>query len=387
MKLHGVSEDDLYGTDHQTVLVRSGAGEFDAVGELPIPSRGKRGLAFRLKVMRGWKSSVERVVGRFPSVNLWASATGTLLASAVRWLYVSNDGGQSWDVAHQFPDSSGPMGILPSAFCEHDGALYVGEYPLDSDETPRVLRSRDGGQTWDTVLALPEVRHIHAIETDPYTGDLWMTTGDAADECRIGRLRDGEFEVVGSGGQQWRAVQPVFAPTGLLWGVDSVYTDDNPIFALSRSEFDSDDPTVRRLSTVENSVYYGTSLSVDGEHWVVFSTAIEPGVDSTGPDDQHSDDGRAAVVAASSATDYTDWVELVTYRKRRVPSDVWPVRSYLPTANAYVYLAVDDDGLLINPYNTANDDGRVLRIPGQRFAELDGSGSSTESAVAIGPSE
>jgi hypothetical protein len=390
MRLHEVHEGELYGTDYRTVHAGPLPSELEAVGTVPVPVESGLDVGLRLKTTKRLKSVLEAFVGDFPTVNVWPNTEGTLVASAVRWLHVSTDGGRSWEVTYRLPESSGPMGVLPSAFCEHDGTLYVGEYPLDGDETPHVLRSRDGGRTWDTALSLPGVRHVHAIEADPYTGDLWMTTGDAGDECRIGRIRDGGFEAVGRGTQHWRAVQPVFTPTGVLWGVDSVYSDENPLFELPRSEFGCEDPAVRRLSTVENSVYYGASLTVDGECWAVFSTAIEPGTDSTGPDDQPSTDGQASVVAASSATNYTDWVELAAYRKRTVPADLWPLRSRLPIANAYIYLAADDDGLLLNPYNTADDDGRILRIPKSRFAELDtadgqGTGAVADGVLGCGP--
>jgi len=381
MNLHGVYEGDLYASEYRTVYAGPTADEPAAVGDLPRPVGGKQGIEFRLKVTERWKPAVERFVGRFPSVNVRPTADGTLVASAVRWLYVSTDGGRSWDVTRRLPASSGPVGVLPSAFCEHDGALYVGEYPLDGDATPRVLRSRDGGRTWATALSLPEVRHVHAIEADPYSGDLWLTTGDAGEECRIGRICDGEFEAVGGGSQRWRAVQPVFTPTGLIWGVDSVYADENAVFELPRSEFESGDPTVRRLTEMDDSIYYGASLTVGDEHWVALSTAVEPGTDSTGPDDQQSDGGRATVVAASAATDYTEWVELATYRKRRVPADGRPVGSFLPAASAYVFLAVDERGLLLNPYNTASDDGRILRVPRRRFAELHGADTPTATAT------
>ncbi len=79
------------------------------------------------------------------------------------------------------------MGVLPSTVCQTDEAVYLGEYPLDSAVTPRVLRSTDRGEIWSSVLQLDGVRHIHAVQFDPYTHEIWLATGDRDSECRIGR--------------------------------------------------------------------------------------------------------------------------------------------------------------------------------------------------------
>ncbi|QLH81186.1 WD40/YVTN/BNR-like repeat-containing protein [Halosimplex pelagicum] len=375
MKLQGTHEGELYATDYRTLYARTDRERFRERGTLPRPVGGAAGVAFRVKAARPWKPLAERVVGRFPTVNVRRTGQDTLVASAVRWLYVSTDGGASWTVTHRLPESSGPMGVLPSAFCERNGTLYAGEYPLADDATPRVLRSIDGGVSWEPHLSLPGVRHVHAVEVDPYTGDLWVTTGDRGAECRIGRVRDGEFDPVGSGSQRWRAVQPVFTPDGLLWGVDSVFAESNALFVLPRTEFDRPDPTPRRVAEADGSVYYGASVTVDGDHWVAFSTAVEPGTDRTGPSGQQFDRrGTAAVVAASSATDYTEWHELAAYEKRAVPADRRPIRDTVPSASAYVFLSADDrSGLLINPYNTATGDGRLFRFSPRYFAAIDSS--------------
>lgn len=370
LKLQTVADGRLHATAYRTVYAEGRPGEFRRLGRLPVPATGRAGLEYRCKTTRPWKSVAARVVGRFPTVNVWRTSGGTLVGSAVRWLFASTDGGETWDVTRHLPASSGPTGVLPTALCEHDGSLYVGEYPLDTSVTPRVLRSDDAGLTWEPLFALPAVRHVHAIKSDPYTGDLWMTTGDVGDGCRIGRIRDGTFDVVGAGGQDWRAVEPVFTPDAVLWGVDSVYRETNPIYLLPRTETGEEDPGVEQVASVDSSVYYGTSLAVDGDHWVVFSTAVEPGTDRTAPADrQVVHTGRATVLTASSASDYRSWHDVVAYDRRAALSDAALVRNLLPASNAYVFLAADDDrGLFVNPYNTATNDGTIRRFPPAYFS-------------------
>jgi hypothetical protein len=388
MKLQAVRDGTVYATRDRTVYAGAGT-DFERRGRLPVPVDGRDGLRYRVRTTPPLRPAVTRLVGRFPAVNVWPTSEGTLVASADRWLFVSRDGGRRWAVTRRLHRSSGPMGVLPTAVCEHDGALYLGEYPLDVDARPRLLRSRDGGVTWEPVLVLSEVRHVHAVQSDPYGGDLWLTTGDRGDACRIGRVRDGDFQPVGGGDQRWRAVSLAFTPDSVVWGVDSVYTERNEIRSLPRAALAEpspapavdggsgpvariDDSAVETLHALGGSVYYGVTLETAGDRWVVFSTATEPGTDRTAPADRKEvHTGRARVVAAAASDGYETWHELAAYDRRRVPADRWPLRGRVPRANAYVFLASDPDaGVFVNPYNTARDDGRVVRFPPAHFEQL-----------------
>lgn len=384
MKLQGVHEHTVYATRYRTLLAETDHG-FDPVGGLPLPDSGYRGLIARLKTQRGWKRVLERVVGRFPSVNVWRFDDDVAVASADRWLFASDDAGTSWRPTLQLPGSSGPMGVLPTGVCAHDGAIYVGEYPLSLDAAPSVKRSMDGGHSWETVLTLPDVRHVHALRTDPYSGDLWMATGDLGDECRIGRIDGGVFEPIGGGGQRWRTVDLAFTPDAIIWGVDSVYSRTNPVYRLPRDAV-GDGDAAESVCDAGGSVYYSETARFAGSHWVVLSTAVEPGTDSTGPENQvvhHS--GRARVLAASDRTGYRQWHELAAFEKRSVPVDRWRVGGRIPPANAYLFLASDSArGLFVNPYNTARWDGRIVVFPPRYFAALEnGAGSQVPEVVQL----
>lgn len=367
MKLQAVHNGTVYATEYRRILV-DGAGE---VGELPVPVGGVAGLDYRLKTGPPLKPLVERYVGQFPTVNLWRVTDTILVATANRWLFVSYDAGRTWDVSRELPVSSGIMGVLPTGFCEHEGTWYLGEYVLDSGTTPRVLHSDDRGSTWTTELRLPDVRHVHSIQPDPYTGDLWITTGDVGEECVIGRLSEAGLDILGQGDQRWRAVELAFTPSSLIWGVDSVYEEQKHILRVARDDFDKPAPPVETLHTVSSSVYYSTTLTVDGVHWVVFSTAMEPGTDSTAPPSRRnaSFSESASVVAASSETGFAEWHEFASYEKQRTPADVHPLWGHTPPANAYVFLSSDPDrGLFINPYNTMTDRGSIRNFPMSYFA-------------------
>ncbi|MEY7849616.1 glycosyl hydrolase [Natrarchaeobius sp. A-rgal3] len=366
MKLQTIHDGRLLATVGRSIYLDSTDG-VTKIGRLPVPPGG--GSGFRLKTTPPFRSFVTAVTGRFPTVNVWSIDDEFLLASADRWLYRSTDDGRSWEIVRTLPASSAPMGVLPSAVCSSDGTIYLGEYPLDGETTPRVLSSEDG-RTWSTVAALEDVRHVHAVQEDPYTGDVWVTTGDADPECRIGRLRDGRLEPVGGGDQTWRAVELAFTPSAVLWGVDSVYSERKPIRKLARDRL-GDDPRPETVHEVSSSVYYAETLRVGDDLWVLFSTSMEAGTDSTGPDSQSVHSDRAAVIGASSASGFTDWHELVAYQKRATPADRVNPGHVVPMANAYVFLASDPSrGAFVNPYNTDRDDGRIRAIPNRMLAEL-----------------
>lgn len=373
MRLHAVHEGKAYATVGRDLFVDDGGGGFDRISRLPLPTERREALVHRALTSRGLRSVTKLAVGAVTAVNVWPLTSTDILATVGRQVSVSADGGYYWERSHELPPSSGPMGVLPPAVAYRDGTTYLGEYPLADKSTPRVLASRDHGRTWSTYAALPDVRHVHAIQSDPYSDDIWVTTGDTDTESTIGRLRDGEVERVGGGSQDWRAVEIAFTPTGILWGMDCVYADVNRIFELPRDEFDAPEPTPRQVHHVSGSVYYAASFDVGGDRWIAFSTAMEAGQDSTGPDRRALADPRGLVLASSSATEYSDWYELATFRRRSSLADRLP--GTLPRANGYVFLEADPElGLFVNPYNTAAADGTIQRFPSDRFVDWPRSG-------------
>lgn len=371
VKLEGITDGRIDATAQETLLREGRNGTFERVGRVPNPADGRRRIVHRLTSTRPWKPLLERVVGAFSALTVRRLSETALVATTGRWILASEDGGRTWSVRRTLPKSSGPKGVLPTGIRRHAGDCYLGEYPLGHDTTPRLLRSRDDGWTWEVVREFPDVRHLHSVQPDPYTGDLWITTGDRDAECRIGRLRDGEFEVVGGGSQRWRAVELAFTPDTVLWGMDSVYAADNHVSKLDRTEIGREDPPLETVCTLEGSVFYSAALDVGGQRWVVFSTGVEPGRDSTAPPGSPAGDaaGTARVVAASSASGFTEWYELAAYRRRTDLGEHWNPGGFLPRSSAYVHLAVAPErGVVLNPYNTARDAGTLLVVPPSAFA-------------------
>jgi hypothetical protein len=313
-----------------------------------------------------------RITGAVTTTNLWPIGGDRLLATVGNELFCSTDRGQSWRLVHQLPGSSGPMGVLPTAVCQHANRLYLAEYPL-GDEAARVIVS-DDGRRWSTYVSRPDVRHFHGLFHDPYTDTLWGTTGDTNEESTIGRFVDGEYQPVGGGSQTWRAVDLAFTPESVLWGMDCSYAPRIEILRLSRDDIPPesadpfvDQPTPEAVGAVDAPVFYAETIQSDGTTWVVFSTASTTGTDSTGPGTDETGSEPIRVVAASRRSGYKRWHQLLAVERSVTLGTVIPA---IPTANAYAFLATTPDGdLLINPFNPRRNHGELMIRRPSSFTE------------------
>ncbi len=306
-----------------------------------------------------------RLTGRVTRANVWPIAEGRLLATLGNRVYRSADDGRSWRRVRDLPDSSGPMGVLPTSVAVHEGRTYLAEYPL-GDEPATVLVS-DDGRTWREFATRDDVRHFHGVFSDPYGGSLWATTGDADGECAIGTLDGGDFRPVGRGSQRWRAVGLAFTPDAVVWGMDCSFAPSIEILRLSRRSIPAGDPEPEAVGTVDNPVFYAETIEDDGEVWAVLSTASTTGTDAVAPADRLGNTGsrRVSVVAASSRTDFERWHAVADFERadtlgERVPG--------LPASNAYAFLATHPErGLLVNPFNTRTRHGEVIAFDPATF--------------------
>jgi len=152
---------------------------------------------------------------------------------------------------------------------EEGGALVYAEYPRnrgrrafmrDPAAAPpaplrdsRLLRSTDGGRSWETVLCVDwrEIRHFHTVVADPWRpGRWWASSGDAGPDCRVWESLDG--------GASW-AEMPVELPA------DELHPRANP-----RSVLRHTDVAVR-----ESDLIWGTDDMLGG--WLLDDAAVSVG--------------------------------------------------------------------------------------------------------------
>lgn len=121
-------------------------------------------------------------------------------------------------------------GIMPFGITtDSEGRVYYGEYVtrrLGEGETVALFRSDDQGRNFEIVYEFPAivVRHIHAVQWDPYGDVLWMGTGDGDEQSRIGFSKDfgKTFLWVGQGSQDFRTVNFVFSEDHVAWLSDTI---------------------------------------------------------------------------------------------------------------------------------------------------------------------
>jgi len=167
---------------------------------------------------------------------------------------------RSYDLVHWTPSSTMNLkGLLHSLAYYWDpgsqtGYVYAGEYSCDPNDRHRVCRGiflATGEEVWKTILdfaslaewgsdpTIPDAaRHIHVVAVDPYTGHVWVNTGDGNEHSRLLYSDDnGEsFKLVGMGSQAWRSLSIWFTERYAYWCMDAF--NEQCCWRIPRSRFD-----------------------------------------------------------------------------------------------------------------------------------------------------
>lgn len=166
---------------------------------------------------------VRRIFGKRGVQDIKILKSGTVLVHGARGshLWRSVDGGMTFEKVHQKMRHS----FLSQGWTEKDGIVFYGEYaPNPNYEEMHIWKSTDDGKNWSIVYTFPagSIRHIHAVQYDPYGDKLWVGTGDRDPECRIMYSEDdgNSFKTIGQGSQEWRAVSLLFTERYVYWGMD-----------------------------------------------------------------------------------------------------------------------------------------------------------------------
>jgi len=198
---------------------------------------------------------------------------------------------------------------LRNAFCiNKQNTIYYGEYwPNPKRKEIRIYKSSDYGESWQPVYSFPEntIRHIHALQYDPFSGWLWVTTGDLDPECKIGYSEDGgkNFHIIGSGSEIWRTMTLIFTQDYIYWGTDGE-RGQNYICRWKRPE-----GPVEKIKSVDGPIYYSTILR---EGIILVGTGVE---------NAPSEWDNFARLWASA--DGANWVELSKWEKDLFPPHVF----------------------------------------------------------------
>jgi hypothetical protein len=122
--------------------------------------------------------------------------------------------------------------------------------PPPTRRDSRLLRSVDGGATWEVALRIDwrEIRHFHTVASDPWrSGRWWASSGDAGSECRIWESLDN--------GISWEEM-PVQLP------VDDLHPRVNPRSVLRYTD----------IAVRESDLIWGTDDMLGG--WLLGDTEV-----------------------------------------------------------------------------------------------------------------
>jgi len=201
--------------------------------------------------------------------------------------------------------------LIQGCCVDDSGTCYYGEYSgtKRKKEGVCVWAWRPEWGAWRVFYRFPPkaIRHVHAVQFDPFWRKLWIATGDGDPESLVGYFEGATdapaLVAVASGSQGARAVSLIFTADFVYWGSDAgkdTRETMNYIYRWSRRY-----GGVERVAAVGGPVYYST---VDSRGRLFVSTAVEGS-----PSEK---DAYARVWMSSSGT---DWVEIGRWSKDHYP--------------------------------------------------------------------
>ena len=126
---------------------------------------------------------------------------------------------------------------------DQQGNVYLGEYNIEDTTYPdlqlHIFKGTNYGENWSVAYTFPPrslpglqggVRHIHACQVDPYSGYIWISTGDNNFQSRIyyhtnALLPDSDgtvrLKLIGGGSQEFCAVSFAFTEKYIYWFMDA----------------------------------------------------------------------------------------------------------------------------------------------------------------------
>jgi len=155
-------------------------------------------------------------------------------------------------------------GVMPQGYTtDADGNLYWGEYWSNPGRKQvKIWKSTNGGLSWNPVYIFPNgtIRHIHAVQYDPYFKAIFVATGDKNNECKIMYSTDGgsSFKIIGSGTQHWRAVSLIFDKNYVYWGTDGCDKEFPDVVIL---RWDRRTKTTEVLAKLDSFAFYSNLLN------------------------------------------------------------------------------------------------------------------------------
>lgn len=266
------------------------------------PSTGKKIYFSRLIDRKNGVYSSCRLTRRLfraEITHLYHFQNDTWMCIAKKGIFRYNKDSKLFEKCCDIEKGSRPMNLCQDS----DGTIYYGEYCFNPQRHPmRIFCSKDNGDTWEVAYTFGEgeINHIHGIFNDPYTGRLWVATGDDDEACIFGYTEDGFKTLVKeyAGSQQYRVCVPLFTPDEIVFATDSQY-EQNVIRSIDRKTGE-----VKDWQKIQGSGIY----AVQNGNLMMVSTTVEPSTVNTDQSSHlwYSWDGH-------------NWKEYISFKKDCLP--------------------------------------------------------------------
>lgn len=228
-----------------------------------------------------------------------------------------------------------PCRVLRSACAvNNEGEIFFGEY-LNNQERGKmwIYRYQPGTVSLEKVYAFGEneIRHIHGLYFDKFTGSIFCLTGDVERECRIIKTKDkfGSIETIGEGDESWRAVSVLFSEDSFYYGTDAEF-QENKIYKVERSGSKR-----KEIGKVSGTVFYSKRLGND----LFFTTTAE-----------NAPSQKKNVAAVWHVDESENCNELIKFQKDRFNKTLFMFGTiHFPTINKF------DDRLYFHLVGVKND--------------------------------
>jgi hypothetical protein len=207
-------------------------------------------------------SIVRKLTIRPECVEMVSTSSGDLCALSAGKIWLLRRGEKEFKETFSLPHYGfGDPGIRNDGILNiNDSIIYFGEYFQNPERDQiKIFTSKNGIQSWDVKYSFQpgQIRHIHAIQKDPYTERLWICTGDSDEESMVA-WSDDEFNTIqkiGQGNQIWRVCQLVFTEDAVFWGTDTGSEDYGGIY-----RWDKKSAELEKLYGIDGAVFFGTRL-------------------------------------------------------------------------------------------------------------------------------
>ena len=156
----------------------------------------------------------------------------------------------------------GDQGIRNEGIIDNgDNNILWGEYYRNPNlDKVRIFQSANNMSSWQVAYEFQpgQIRHIHAIQKDPYSDKLWLCTGDIDGQQMIAYSENKfkSIKIIGNGNAKFRACQLVFTKEALFWATDTDIDSISGLYRLDRNTL-----KIEKLYNTEGAVFFGTRLA------------------------------------------------------------------------------------------------------------------------------